>query len=121
MLAVRVLRDNDSEAVLTIRELLSRGGATAVMTGVVVRAQRSFVADAGAPRLFREAGDEIAAVAGTLGDGGGGGGVDERNDFWRNTPGEPDGSTSGEILLKRDTRLGLKKFAAGNFAISTIN
>jgi len=27
--------------------------------------------------------------------------VDERNDFWRNTPGEQDGNTSGEILLQK--------------------
>jgi hypothetical protein len=29
------------------------------------------------------------------------GGMNEENDFWRNTPGEQDGNTSGEIFLKR--------------------
>lgn len=93
----------DSEAELAVRELPSRGRAAAglwvaVTAGVTVRgAQRSFVVGAGAPRLFRMAGDDVAAVADTLGSSGG---VDERNDFWRNTPGEHDGSTSGEIRLE---------------------
>lgn len=110
--AARAPRDKDSEAVLAIREPPSRGGAAAGLglklelgatAGVAVRgAQRSFVVDADAPRLFREAGDDAGvadAAAGILG------GVDERNDFWRNTPGEHDGSTSGEILLEGDARL----------------
>lgn len=95
LLVIREPRDNDSEAV---REL-SRGGAAAglgvaVTAGVTVRrAQRSFVADA--PRLFRRISDDTDVAVGILG-----GGVDERNDFWRNTPGEHDGNTSGEILLE---------------------
>lgn len=97
--AARAPRDSDTEAVLAVRELPSRGRAAAglgmAVTAGVRGAQRSFVEDAGAPRLFRITDDDVAAVADTLG-----GGVDERNDFWRNTPGEHDGSTSGEILLE---------------------
>lgn len=112
LLATRAPRDNDNEAVLAVlREVPSRGGVGAVTAGVAVQGeQRSFVADAGAPRPFREIGDDdVAIVAGNLlvvvvVVVGGGGGVDEQNDFWRNTPGEHDGNTSGEILLRKKTR-----------------
>lgn len=104
--AARAPRDNDDrEAPTAVRRLLlSRGGAAAG-TGAtaavgVTESHRSFVtAAAGAPRPFRGDGDVAEAGEGT------GcvafGGVDEQNDFWRNTPGEQDGSTSGEIFLKR--------------------
>jgi len=106
LLAARVPRDSDdSEAVLTVRELLSRGetaAAAAAGLGAVGMAavQRSLVAETGASRLFRMVGGNVAA-GGTFD----GADVDKRNDFWRNTPGEHDGSTSGEILLEGDIQL----------------
>lgn len=122
LLAARAPRDSDdSGAVLTVRELPSRGETAAAVTttvglgtmGVAVReAQRSLVAivaEADAFRLFRvQVGDNVA-VGDTFDGFDGTGGVDERNDFWRNTPGEHDGSTSGEILLEGDNAIRLKK------------
>ena len=105
LLAARAPRDSDdSEAVLTVRELLSRGETAAAAAAAGLEAvgmaavQRSLVAETGASRLFRMIGGNVAA-------GGTFDGVDERNDFWRNTPGEHDGSTSGEILLEGDMQL----------------
>lgn len=124
LLAARAPRDdvNDvREAPTTVRETLSRGGTadtgvgTVVTVGVAARgAQRSFAAAADESRLFCEMGLVVAVVAVVIaavenaGEGIGtffGGGVDERNDFWRNTPGEHDGNMSGEILLLLPTKV----------------
>lgn len=92
-------------------ESLSRGGTADTGVGTVVTVgvtARSLAAVADAPRLFREMGIVVAAAVGSAGEDAGtffGGGVDERNDFWRNTPGEHDGNISGEIFLLLPTKV----------------
>lgn len=100
LLAARVPRDNVRGAPTTTHEPLSRGGTadTGVGTvGTVGAAARSLAADA--PRLSREVGVVVAAVGSAEDAGSFFGGVDERNDLWRNTPGEHDGNMSGEIFF----------------------
>jgi len=104
LLAARVPRDNVRGAPTTTHEPLSRGGTADTGVGTVMTvgvAARSLAAGADAPWLFREM-DVVVAAVGSAGEDAGtfGGGVDERNDFWRNTPGEHDGNMSGEIFLK---------------------